>query len=181
VTLDTLARLARAEGRYGEARVQYADVLERRRRTLGEDNLSVLESGEGLALTDFLDGQREASAARLGQVLEARRRRQGTGIPAALQTLADQAMALEATGSFSAAEPLAREALAGERAVRPEHWRRFFAQSVLGAALWGQKRYAEAAPLLREGVAGLEARREQVGVPDRFRVERARAWLARLR
>jgi hypothetical protein len=65
---------------------------------------------------------------------------------------------LPVTGEvFAEAEP--------SRARQPDDWQRFRAESLLGASLAGQKKYAEAEPLLLEGYRGMLTRREQIGAP----------------
>jgi hypothetical protein len=64
--------------------------------------------------------------------------------------------------------------------MRPDVWQRFFAESLLGSSLAGQKKYAEAEPLLLEGYRGMEARKERIGIPDRYRLDRAREWIVQL-
>jgi len=56
---------------------------------------------------------------------------------------------------YAAAEPLAREAVATFEKYRPDNPNRFKWTSVLGAVLLGQRRDAEAEPLLLEGYNGL--------------------------
>jgi hypothetical protein len=51
-------------------------------------------------------------------------------------------------GKFAESEPVAREAVEMDRKKRPDNWQRFRAESLLGASLAGQKKYAEAEPLL---------------------------------
>jgi hypothetical protein len=60
------------------------------------------------------------------------------------------------------AEPPARRALAIRLDRHPDHWTRFDALSLLGAALAGQKKYAEAEPLLISGYEGLKEREERI-------------------
>jgi len=56
----------------------------------------------------------------------------------------------------------------------------FRAASLLGANLAGQKKYAEAEPLLLEGYQGMLARKEQLAAQDQYHLDRAHEWLARL-
>jgi serine/threonine protein kinase len=58
------------------------------------------------------------------------------------------------------AERIAREAIAIDQL---EQYRRFYWMSVLGAALLGQKKYADAEPLLLQGYGGI--RQLQTGIP----------------
>ena len=50
----------------------------------------------------------------------------------------------------------------------------------MGASLSGQKKYAEAEPLLLEGYQGMVARKDRMGVPDRYHLDRAREWIVQL-
>jgi non-specific serine/threonine protein kinase/serine/threonine-protein kinase len=62
------------------------------------------------------------------------------------------------------AERTAREALAIDQIHKH---RRFYCTSVLGAALLGQKKYAEAEPLLLQGYAGMK--QSETGIPEGYR------------
>ena len=57
---------------------------------------------------------------------------------------------------YGEAEVLLREALNGEGANGPNVWDLYDRQSLLGAALLGQGKYAEAEPLLIAGYDGLK-------------------------
>jgi len=81
---------------------------------------------------------------------------------------------------FVQAEPLAREAFEFNRKEQPGNWQRFRAESLLGASLAGQRKYAEAEPLLLEGYQGMLARKNLIGVPDWYHLDRAREWLVQL-
>ena len=50
----------------------------------------------------------------------------------------------------------------------------------LGASQAGQKKYAEAEPLLLEGYQGMLARKDHIDVPDCYHLTRPREWLAQL-
>jgi len=63
---------------------------------------------------------------------------------------------------FAEAEATARRALAVRLERHPDHWTRFDGMSLLGGALAGQKKFAEAEPLLTEGYEGLKERQERI-------------------
>jgi hypothetical protein len=63
---------------------------------------------------------------------------------------------------------------------RPDDWQRFRATSLLGASLAGQNKYAEAEPLLLDGYQGMAVRKDRMGVPDWFHLDRAREWIVQL-
>ena len=57
-----------------------------------------------------------------------------------------------------AAEPILRECLTIREKALPEDWRTFNIRSLLGRALLGQKKYAEAVALLLAGYEGMKER-----------------------
>ena len=79
----------------------------------------------------------------------------GNEDPDTLSAETDLALAYHSQGKFSQSEPLAREVLEIERKNQPDDWQRFRTESLLGATLAGQKKYAEAEPLLLEGYRGM--------------------------
>jgi tetratricopeptide (TPR) repeat protein len=76
--------------------------------------------------------------------------------------LAERATALLTDGKFAEAEPLARECLALREIEIPDDWRTFNAKSMLGGSLLGQKKYAEAEPLLVSGYEGMKQREDKI-------------------
>ncbi len=63
---------------------------------------------------------------------------------------------------YADAEPILREGLAILQKERPGDWETSHAHTLLGAALFGQKKYAEAEPWLIQGYEGLKAREAQI-------------------
>ena len=57
------------------------------------------------------------------------------------------------------AESVLREALAVREKKEPDAWATYHTQSLLGGALLGQKKYAEAEPLLIQGYEGIQGPR----------------------
>ena len=54
---------------------------------------------------------------------------------------------------------------------------RFWAESLLGASLVGETKYAEAEPLLLEGYRGMQARKDLTAVPNCRHIHSAREWI----
>jgi serine/threonine protein kinase len=81
---------------------------------------------------------------------------------------------------WSEAKPLVREALAIIEKAAPTDWRRYHAMSLLGGALAGRGRYAEAEPLILEGYDGLKDRAGKMQYRDRPLVGEAGQRLIRL-
>ena len=63
---------------------------------------------------------------------------------------------------WTEAETVLREFLAIREAKAPDDWRTFNTKSMLGGALLGQKKYADAEPLLRAGYEGMKLRAEKI-------------------
>jgi hypothetical protein len=63
---------------------------------------------------------------------------------------------------------------------QPNHWTTFEAQSLLGGALVGQKKYAEAEPLLLKGYEGMKQQEKSIEPRDKRRLKEAVERLVRL-
>jgi non-specific serine/threonine protein kinase/serine/threonine-protein kinase len=63
---------------------------------------------------------------------------------------------------WAAAEQLAHECLVVCERIHPDRWMTFEAKSLLGAALLGQEKYADAEPLLLKGYEGMKEREARI-------------------
>ena len=94
--------------------------------------------------------------------------------------LADVGQTLLEAKAYAAAEPLLRESLSlGEQKV-PDAWRTHHTRSMLGGALLGQHKYADAEPLLFQGYAGLKERAVKVPPEGQGSLNTAMERLAQL-
>jgi eukaryotic-like serine/threonine-protein kinase len=82
-------------------------------------------------------------------------------------------MSLLQTKAFTEAEPLLRECLAIREKKEPDDWRTFNTKSMLGGALLGQKKYAEAEPLLLAGYEGMKLREKSIPEQGKIRLPEA--------
>ncbi len=78
------------------------------------------------------------------------------------------------------AELKLREGLTILRKIRPDEWRTFDTESMLGEALLDQKKYAEAEPLLLSGYEGSKRREEAIPPQDKPRLTKALERVVRL-
>jgi tetratricopeptide (TPR) repeat protein len=92
--------------------------------------------------------------------------------------LAEVGSVLLRKGRYGPAEEYLRRCLRGRAKAAPDAWTTASARSLLGAALLGQKKYAEAAPLLREGYEGLRKHADKL--PPAVRHERLAEAAGRL-
>jgi tetratricopeptide (TPR) repeat protein len=99
--------------------------------------------------------------------------RAGAESPAYAGELAMLGLNLLTQQKWSDAEPILRECLAIREKKEAKAWTTFNTQSMLGEALAGQKRYAEAEPLLVKGYDGLKAREKTIPPQGRARIPEA--------
>ena len=81
---------------------------------------------------------------------------------------------------FHEAEPFARECIEIRDRTIPDDWRTFNARSFLGASLLGQKKYAEAEPLLLDAYQGMKQREDKIPPSGRLRPKECLQWLVQL-
>lgn len=82
--------------------------------------------------------------------------------------------------AFSDAEPILLECLAIREKKDAEGWSTFNTKSMLGGSLLGQKKYAEAEPLLIDGYQGMKKREASIPPQFKFRLLEAGDRLAQL-
>jgi eukaryotic-like serine/threonine-protein kinase len=81
---------------------------------------------------------------------------------------------------WNEAESLFRECLAIRQNTLPEHWVSFNTQSLLGEVLLGQRKFAEAEPLLLQGYEGMKARQHTIPALGIIRISETRERLVEL-
>jgi tetratricopeptide (TPR) repeat protein len=111
-----------------------------------------------------------------------RQRRDSPGQQSLAHTLEHMSLIVLLQNRPAEAEPLAREALAlwenNPTEVEAE-WRRPYTISLLGGTLLGQKKYADAEPLLLQGYEGMRRAEAMIIAPWRFRLAEAGERLVR--
>ncbi len=167
-------------GNFPEAESYESKVLETSRGALGPEHPLTLAILSNAAFTFQTKSKFALAEAYYSQALAARRHAFGSDNPETMDSAADLALADLSLGKFAESEPLAREALEFDRKKRPDHWQRFRAEALLGAGLAGQKKYAEAEPLLIEGYQGMAARKDNISADDRYHLDRAHEWIVQL-
>ena len=178
--LGQLAGIEGAEGNYAESETHYLQVLEIQRRVQGAEHPHTLASQQGLADVYSLAGQHSSAEGLYRQTLEARQRVLGPAHPLTLESVVGLAVAYQAQLKFAPSEPLARQMLGIRRAGEADDWRRFLAESLLGAALAGQRQFAAAEPLLLAGYQALAARQERADAFERHHLAHVRQSIRQL-
>src|SRR5262249_22960551 len=141
--------------KYAEAERLGTLTLDIRRRVLGEEHPDTLTSVNNVASIYRDEGKyRDAELLYFG-LSKSMSRALGETHPNTLTTLSNLADIYELEKQHVQAEALARDALSRYEKALPDNWARYFVQSLLGASLSGQGKFAEAEPLLLSGYQGM--------------------------
>ncbi len=172
-TLLSMANLAagyRDAGKLDQALPLYEETLKLMKAQLGPDHPHTLQSmgNFGIAYCDAKQGAKAAPL--LKEFVAGQRKRFPKGDPRFAGLLAQVALALLKCEQFAVAEEMLRECLAIREKAEPEAWTTFNTLFLLGGSLLGQKKYAEAEPLLLKGYEGMKARFDQKPVADADRL-----------
>jgi serine/threonine protein kinase/Flp pilus assembly protein TadD len=179
-SMNNLALAYGAEGRYAQAEQLFTETLALKRRVLGPEHPNTLTALSDLASLYQRQGKYELAESFGTQTLAGRRHSLGSEHPSTMASAADLALTYISQGKFSEGEALAREALEFNRKKQPDNWQRFRAESLLGAGLFGEKRYAEAELLLVEGYQGMVMRKDRIDIAQQVELGRTREWVVQL-
>ena len=179
-SMQTLACVYSAEHKYEQADALFGKTVEIQRRVLGEQHPDTLDTVSNIA--SMYQRQRKYSVAETYavQALTGRRHALGAEHRDTMVSAMDLALNYQSQRKFEESERLAHEAVEIGRNKWPDDWRRFRAESLLGASLAGQKKYAQAEPLLLEGYRGMLAQQSRISVPDRYHLDHARDLILQL-
>lgn len=147
---------------------------------LGAANPSTLETMANMASLCRDEGKYAQAESLFARVLAERKRLLGTGHPVTLHTMGSFAALDLKVGKYAHADLLLREALSAFEKTSARTWDRYNCESLLGASLSAQKRYAEAEPLLLSGYAGLHERESRASFARRTDLTRAAESIVQL-
>jgi tetratricopeptide (TPR) repeat protein len=162
VGLNNLAAAYEASGQLAKAIPLHEEFLRRSKAKFGPDHKTtrIAMANLGKVYVEAREGEKAATT--LAALVETMRRHSPVGSPTFAGLLAQVSTDLMECGQHAAAEPLLRECLAIREKNEPDDSTIFSTQAMLGAALIGQKKYAEAEPLLLSGYEGMKAREKSI-------------------
>jgi tetratricopeptide (TPR) repeat protein len=161
-TLNNLAGAYQAAGNLPEAIRLFEQVRAACHKKLGADHPSTLNSMGNLGMAYCVAKQGDKAAPLLKELVAGQRKRSPKEDPRFAGLLAQMALHLLNCEQFATAEEMLRESLAIREKKQPDSWTTFNTMSLLGGALLGQKKYAEAEPLLVKGYEGMKAREKTI-------------------
>jgi tetratricopeptide (TPR) repeat protein len=166
--------------RLNESIARHDETLKLRTAKLGPDHPDTLISRINLAEAYQATGRLAKAEPLLRDLLEHQGMSSKLGSPDLAAALAGLGRTLLLQGKGPEAEPVLRESLTIREKAIPDDWRRFNTMSQLGGALLGQRRYAEAEPLVVPGYEGMKAREARIPAPSRPRLADAAVRVVRL-
>jgi tetratricopeptide (TPR) repeat protein len=181
IGMNNLAVLYRDQHKYEQAELLYKRFLEISRRVLGEEHPDRLSGMNNLATLYRDEGKYAQAEPLFTAVLEARRRVLGSEHPDTLTSMNNLALLYINQRRYVEAESLVRAALNAIERTTPNDWVKYNDQSLLGTSLAGQKKYAEAEPLLLSGYQGMAQRESTIPAALRtIKLEQARKSIVQL-
>ncbi|HTW81980.1 MAG TPA: tetratricopeptide repeat protein [Terracidiphilus sp.] len=180
VSMQSLGKLYRCKEQYSQAEPLLKQAAEVDRRVLGEEHPQTLSSLDDLALLYRGEREYEKADALFASVLETRRRVLGPAHPDTTDTMVELAEVRLQEENYVAAESLLHEAVGNNEKNAPDSWERWQAQSLLGASLAGQSKYAESETLLVSGFQGMIDREAMIPFEDRSALTETGDWILRL-
>jgi serine/threonine protein kinase/tetratricopeptide (TPR) repeat protein len=164
-TLQCMINLAHEyglAGRWQEAVGLCEQLLEKRKASLGPDHGQTLHIQFQLAHAYQQAAELDLADRLFRELLERERKKQGTQVMHTDGLLASLGLNLLKQQRHTEAEAILRECLANREKQQPGNWQRFNALSMLGGALLGQRKYAEAEPLLLQGYEGMQQHENKI-------------------
>ena len=156
------------------------ETLELLKTKLGPDHPHTVRAMNNLALVYHDAGKLDLAVPLLEETVKRTKAKLSPDHPDTLLYICNLGRFYIQAGQTAKAEPLLRECLAGREKKEPDPWRTFDTKSLLGAALLGQKKYAEAEPLLLAGYEGLKERAAKIPMQYRKRLIEALERLVQL-
>ncbi len=144
-----------SEGKYTLAEPILVKLVDTIRRVQGREHPNAATAMTILGQAYLGEGQLEAADESLNQAL-ALQRKSAPGSPSMRMCLTVFARLRLLQKRYMEADSMLREAMVGPERQNLQIWDAADRQSLLGAALLGQGKYAEAEPLLLEGYGGLK-------------------------
>jgi tetratricopeptide (TPR) repeat protein/tRNA A-37 threonylcarbamoyl transferase component Bud32 len=158
ISLNNLALAYREDGQMGKAVETFEEVVKLQKARDGPDHDDTHFYMANLAITYDMAGRPADAEAAHKERLDSVVRTRGKDTGAYASAAAAYGRCLTDHGKGERGEPLLRECLVVREKTQPDHWGTFNTRSLLGGALLGQEKYADAEPLLVRGYEGMKAR-----------------------
>jgi len=180
ISRGNLAKAYRAAGQLDRAVSLLQQTLQGFRAKVGPDHPYTLTTEQFLADAYTAAGKYTGAELLLRDGLERARTRFGPSDPRTALAMAQLGLNLIQQRKWSEAELVLRECLAIREKAQPDDWSTFNTRSLLGDSLLGQKKFADAEPLILVGYEGMKAREAKIPAPGKPFLAEAAARVVRL-
>ena len=180
ISMRGLAEVYKAAGKPDLALPLYEETLKLRKATLGPEHSSTITSMANLVAAYNDANQGEKATETLREFIAGQGQRANPDDPRFALGLAQGSLALLKCRQYAAAEELLRECLTIREKTQHDDWSTFNTKSMLGEALLGQKKYADAEPQLLAGYEGLKQRETTIPEQGKIRLPEALERLVQL-
>ncbi len=165
--MNNLALAYRAARQLDKALPLLEQALEKRKAKLGLNHPDTLITMHNLAAAHLAAKQPDKALLLFDALVAAHRKRLGPADLHLADRLVHMGLDLLKFGQHAEAERLLRQGLAIRAQKISDTWWTFHTHALLGGALLGQKKYADAEPLLVRGYEGMKQR--EAKIPPRSR------------
>lgn len=155
------------QGKYTQAEPLLVSALKSSRDVLGSQHSYTVRGISNLALHYEHEGLYARAEPLFAEGLEGYRRVLGGEHPETLVVWVHLGSVRIQQRKYAEAELALRDAAQVYARAWPDAWQRYNCQSLLGVSLAGQKRYAEAEPLVLAGYEGMLQRQATISAPSR--------------
>jgi tetratricopeptide (TPR) repeat protein len=160
--MNNLGGVYQSSGQHAKAAPLFEETLEKTKAKLGPDHPDTLNIMGNLAVAYQETGQLAKAVSLLEETLQKCQPKLGDKHPYTIGVMANLGLLLLQQKRSADAEQVLRDLLALRQTQIPDSWLTFNTQSMRGAALLGQQKYAEAEPLLVKGYQGMKAREKTI-------------------
>ena len=160
--MKVLAQALAFQGKFAEAEALFVEALGVCRQSFGPENHETVEVMSRQGFLYQQEGKLGEAEKLLRQALEICQRVSGADNYLTLRTSDALSLVFIKASKFSEAEGFLRPSLERRERLFPDDWRTVEARSLLGEALLGEKRFAEAEPLLLAGFSGLKMQEARI-------------------
>jgi eukaryotic-like serine/threonine-protein kinase len=180
ISRNNLAAAYAAAGRTSQAIAMHEENLKLMTAKLGPDHPDTIATRNNLAASYAAAGRTNQAIAIHEENLKLMTAKLGPDNRISLMSMNNLATMYLGARRWRDAEMTARECLASHPKDQPDGWLRFRTMSLLGTALAGQMRCAEAEPLIVQGFEGLKAHEATIPAPFLTCVTEAGARVVKL-
>jgi eukaryotic-like serine/threonine-protein kinase len=179
-SMNNLAMCYQALGQLADAIPLFEEMVRLQKAKLGADDPETLTSMANLSIAYCEAKYGDKAVPLVAEYFQHQRQRLKPDDPVLASQLANAALKLMACDHYKEAEPYIRECLAIREKQQPDAWATFNTQSMLGGALLGQRKYAEAESLLLKGYEGMKQQEAKIPKASKGNLTEAVLWLVQL-